>query len=167
MIQRHERRTTRADSDLAERCIAARRSVAEFFDWANFNDSRVRAQWEAWATRRVHEGWSVDAVHARVKDAWIEHRRDAGRPIRCEFVTPTELRGLFDTLREVFARAADLKPCEPWWDRAGQHSHSEYWCEMLNRNRADAGLPTGPPWFTGNAVSDQFWTAEDEREVLA
>ena len=86
--------TTRGDSSLGERCTEARRQVNAFFDWAGYNDSRKRNEWETWVTQAVHQQWTLEAIHDYVKKRWIEHRKSLGLPIRIEASSPEEVSAM-------------------------------------------------------------------------
>lgn len=154
----HNSRTER--SDLAQRCLDARKAVAAFFDWANYNDSRKRERWETWATQRAHDGWTTEAIHHHTKRAWIEHRRAVGKPIRIALMSKAEMALLMETFRKAFANMPEWQPREPWWERVGQFPGNSDWFNQLNRNREAAGLPEGPPWLTGHEKADEYWSQD-------
>jgi hypothetical protein len=154
-----ETRREEARNDLASRCLEARKSVVAFLDWAGFNDSFRRSEWEAWATRRIHDGWTAGAVHERVKEAWIEHRRERGRPVRADMPSREDMARLVELVGRAAAHMGDFAPCEPWWERVGQPPGCHDWENALNRNRQERGLPPGPPWTTGHEAADRFWNS--------
>lgn len=89
----------RMKSTAAERATGRlARWISGFLGSKPLSSPRRIPEWQAWAARRLADGWEHDAIERHIRDAWaLRGNRDISGP-----TLPPELR---NTLREVYDMA--------------------------------------------------------------